>query len=389
MCLTPERASVSVETARQLGPLIRSYVADIESTRELPTPLYEALADAGLFRMVVHRAAGGDEIDFPTYLDVIEEIGKEDASTAWCLNQAASFATYSPCMPLPIAQQIFEGRGVVANTPAGTATAIPVPGGYRVTGKHGFGTGCRHATWMASRARIVDDGVPRLQQDGSVEIRYFMIPAQHAEIIDTWDVRGLRGTGTHHWAVEDAFVPEECTFSPDAIAGPAYAPIYLIPRQILAACGDAATALGVARSCLDQFIELAKTKQAANAGSLLREEALVQFDVGHAEADLRSSRAFLRDTAREVWAEISAANAITLEQKAMLRLSSLHAIRLAAGVVDAMYNAAGATAVLKSHPIQRQFQDIHVITQHMQSRRSHYELVGKVLLGMEPRSSFL
>src|SRR5262249_1558185 len=155
-----------------------------------------------------------------------------------------------------------------------------------------------------------------------------------------------------------------------------------------AACGDAATALGMARSCMELFLELATTKRAANTGTLLREEALVQFDVGLAEAELRSGRAFLRDTVRDIWTEISAANAMTLGQKAMLRLASVHAIRLAAGIVDALYNAAGATAVLRSHPMQRQFQDMHVITQHMQSRRSHYELVGKVLLGMEPRSSF-
>ena len=242
---------------------------------------------------------------------------------------------------------------------------------------------------MASRAQIVDNGVTRLLPNGEPEIRYFMIPAHQAEIIDTWDTRGLRGTGTHHWAIRDVFVPEERTFSPDAVAGPAYAPIYLIPRQILAACGDAATALGVAQDCLDTFIEMAQTKKAANMAGLLRDDALVQFDVGQAEAELRSSRMFLRQTVHEVWAEIDDTHTISLKQKADLRLASVHAIRLSAGVVDAMYNAAGASAVLKDHPIQRHFQDIHVVTQHMQSRRSHYELVGKVILGFEVESSFL
>src|SRR5689334_8248394 len=138
MHVAPERVSVSVETARELGPLVRKYAADIEATRELPRPLFEALADAGLFRMVVHAAAGGEEVDFPTYLDVLEEIGKADASTAWCLNQAASFATYSPCMPLSVSRLIFDENphGVVANTPTPSAKAISVPGGYRITGKH-------------------------------------------------------------------------------------------------------------------------------------------------------------------------------------------------------------------------------------------------------------
>jgi indole-3-acetate monooxygenase len=134
---------------------------------------------------------------------------------------------------------------------------------------------------------------------------------------------------------------------------------------------------------------MAQTKKAANTDGLLRDEALVQFDVGHAEATLRSSRMYLRQTVREVWAEISETDTISLTHKADLRLAAVHAIRQSAAVVDAMYNAAGASAVLEDHPIQRQFQDVHVITQHMQSRRSHYELIGKVVLGLEPVSPFL
>jgi indole-3-acetate monooxygenase len=391
MHVAPERAAPAVDTARQLGPLIRQHAAEIERTRELPASLVDVLADAGLFRMVVCRAAGGQEIDFPTYLEILEEIGKADASTAWCLNQAASFATYSPVMAEHVARLIFgdRRRGIVANTPAPTGTAIATAGGYRVTGRYAYGTGCRHASWMAARAPITDHGVNRRLPNGEPEIRYLLVPVEQAEIIDTWHVRGLRGTGTHHWAVQDVFVPEERTFSPDDVAGPGHGPIYLIPRQILAACGDAATALGVARDCLNAFVQMAQTKKAANTDGLLRDEALVQFDVGHAEATLRSSRMYLRQTVREVWAEISETDTISLTHKADLRLAAVHAIRQSAAVVDAMYNAAGASAVLEDHPIQRQFQDVHVITQHMQSRRSHYELIGKVVLGLEPVSPFL
>ncbi|MCC7367821.1 MAG: acyl-CoA dehydrogenase family protein [Chloroflexi bacterium] len=386
-----ERVFASVDATRSLGSLIREYADEIERTCVLPRPLFEALADAGLFRMVVCADAGGQEIDFPTYLDVIEEVARADASTAWCVNQASSFQTYSPVMPIDVARLIFEEnpRGVVANTPAATGTAIAEAGGYRVTGTFSYGTGCHHASWVAARAQILDDGVVRRTVSGDAEIRYFMLPAEEAEILDTWNVRGLRGTGTHHWRVADAFVPEERTFSPDAVAAQERAPIYVIPRQILAACGDAMTALGVARDCVDTFVRMAQTKRAANMAGLLRDESLVQYDVGLAEAELRSSRMYLRQTVREVWTEVERTHAITLGQKADLRLAAVHAIRQSASVVDAMYNAAGATAVLKDQPIQRHFQDVHVVTQHMQSRRAHYELVGKVVLGLNPTSTFL
>ena len=120
--------------------MIRSSADQIEADRELPRPLFEALADAGLFRLALPHALGGAEIDLPTYVQVLEEIGKADASTGWIVNQCAIFATYAARMPRDIARLIWidTPRSVVANTPLPTAQAVVVPGGYRVTGRQGF-----------------------------------------------------------------------------------------------------------------------------------------------------------------------------------------------------------------------------------------------------------
>src|SRR5919106_146506 len=128
-----------LEAARKLVPMIRSAADEIDAQRELPRPLFEALADAGMFHLAVPRAIGGGEIDLPTYTQVIEELGKADASTAWCINQGAIYATYAARMPREIARQIWidPPRAVVANTPAPSAVAVPVAGGYRVTGRQG------------------------------------------------------------------------------------------------------------------------------------------------------------------------------------------------------------------------------------------------------------
>jgi alkylation response protein AidB-like acyl-CoA dehydrogenase len=117
--------------------------------------------------------------------------------------------------------------------------------------------------------------------------------------------------------------------------------------------------------------------------ALLRDQVMVQNEVGHAEAHLRSGRAFLLETVGQIWAELTATGAITLEQRATLRLATTHAIRLAVRVVDMVYNMAGATAVYESNPIQRYFQDVHVISQHLQARLAHYELVGRHWLGLK------
>ena len=377
----PEAPS-PLDAARKLVPQIRSCAEQTDAARELPRPLFEALADAGLFRLALPRALGGAELDLPTYVQVIEELGKADASTAWVVNQCAIFATYAARMPRDVARAIWidTPRSVVANTPLPSAQAIVVPGGYRVTGRQGFSTGCRHATWLAAHATIVENGQPRLDQ-GQPETRYMFVPAADAELLDTWRVHGMRGTGTHHFAVKDVFVPAERTVlsvtAPLVEAGP----LYRIPRTMLFASGDAAAALGMARTSLETFFELAGAKTPRAMQALLRDQSMIQVGVGQAEAHLRSGRAFLTEAVREIWAAATAGT-VTLDHRATLRLATTHGIRLAAQVIDTVYNAAGVTAVYDENLLQRHFQDIHVITQHLQGRLAHYELVGRYWLGL-------
>ncbi len=341
------------------------------------------MADAGLFHMAIPRAIGGGEIDLPSYVQVIEEIGKADASTGWCLNQGAIFGTYAARMPRAVARKIWIDvpRAVVANTPAPSAKAIVVPGGYRVTGRQGFSTGCRHASWVAAHAQIIENGQVRLEGE-QPEARYFFVPVAEAELLDTWHTRGMRGTGTHHFAVNDVFVPTERTVLSQTAPLLENAPLFRIPRTLLFASGDAAVAFGMARTCLETFGELAGAKTPRAMQGLLRDQAMVQMTVGQAEAALRSGRAFLLEAVREIWAA-STSGTLALEQRANLRLATTHGIRLAAQIIDSIYNASGATAAYEDHLLQRHFQDIHVITQHLQGRLAHYELIGRYWLGLK------
>src|SRR5438876_7904899 len=332
--MTARETQSPLDAARKLVPMILSCADRIEADRELPQSLFEALADAGLFQLALPRALGGAEIDLPTYVQVLEEIGKADASTGWIVNQCAIFATYAARMPRDVARSIWidTPRSIVANTPLPTAEAIVVPGGYRVTGRQGFSTGCRHAAWVAAHAQVVENGRLRLEADGQPERRYFFVPVAEAELPDTWHVRGLRGTGTHHFAVDDVFVPAERTVLSATAPPLETGPLYRIPRTLLFASGDAAASLGVARACLDAFFELAGVKTPRAMPGLLRDQPMVQADIGRAEAHLGSGRAFLTETVRDVWADVSAANTISLDQRADLRLATTNAIRLAVHV---------------------------------------------------------
>jgi indole-3-acetate monooxygenase len=373
-----------LEAVRKLVPMIRSCADEIERERELPRPLFEALADAGVFHMAIPRSLGGAEIDLPTYAQVIEEIGKADASTGWVVNQGAIFGTYAARMPPAVARAIWidTPRAVVSNTPAASARAVTVPGGYRVTGNQGFSTGCRHASWVAAHAQVFDDGRPVIDPaTGQPEARYMLVPVAEAELLDTWNVRGMRGTGTHHFAVNDVFVPAERTVLSATAPALEPGPLYQIPRTLCFAAGDGAVALGLARTCLETFYELAGAKTPRTMPGLLRDQSMVQAAVGRAEADLRSGHAFLTEAIRELWAAAEA-GAITLDHRAALRLAATHSIRLAVGIVDTAYNFAGATAIYENHLLHRHFQDVHVLSQHLQGRLTHYELVGRHVMGL-------
>jgi alkylation response protein AidB-like acyl-CoA dehydrogenase len=373
-----------LETARKLAPMIRAAAPETDALRELPRPLFEAMADAGLFRLALPRTLGGFEMDLPSYIQVIEELGKADASTGWVTNQVSIFATYAARMPTAAARAIWidTPRSVVANTPQANAQAVVVSGGYRVTGRQGFSTGSRHASWLAAHATVTEQGRPRLDE-GQPEMRYCFVPRAQAEILDTWQVRGMRGTGTNHFAVNDVFVPEDRTVK--SVTAPLVepGPLYRLPRTLVFASGDAAVALGTARSCLDAFTELATTKTPRAMDALLRDQPMIQNEVGRAEARLRAGLAFLREAVGGIWDAVIANGAVTLEQRAVLRLATTDGIRTAVSVVDMVYNMAGATAAYESSPIQRQFQDVHVMSQHLQARLAHYELVGRHWLGLK------
>jgi indole-3-acetate monooxygenase len=375
-----------IEAARRLAPLVRDNAEKIDADRELPEPVFHALADAGFYLMCVPRAVGGLEVDFPTYVQVLEELGKADASTAWTVSQGANWGTYAARLSRKAAREIWidTPRSVVSNTPGATAKAVAVPGGFRVTGRQPFSTGCMHASWMAAHAQVIENGEVRLT-NGKPEVRYCLVPRAQVEIIDAWHTKGMRGTGTHTFEVKDVFVPEERTVFPFGAQVVSPGPRYKIPLTLGFGAGDGMVALGLARNCINAFFEVAGTKAPRNMHGLLRDQPISQFAVGQAEANLRTGRAYLMQAVRQIWDEATSTDApmVSLDSRTNLRLAATHAIHQSAKVVQSLYQLCGATVVFDGHVIQRLLADMNVITQHSQARLAHYEIVGKHSLGLE------
>src|SRR5271155_140912 len=373
--------------ARALAPMIAAAASRIEQGRELPADLVDALHEARLFRLLLPRSFGGEEVSPVAFMQAIEEIAKADASTAWCIAQTSVCSTIAKSLQPDVAAEIFRKnpRGVLAWGPSTSGKAVAEPGGFRVTGTWPFASGSRHATWLAAHCRVCEaGGAPRRDDHGNPVEKTLVFPRERATIDDVWHVIGLKGTGSDTYAVTDVFVPEHHAIGHHALdaaerreGGPLYAfTIY----QLFGSCFPA-IALGIARATLDAFIALARTKTPTVRKALLRDNAVIQSQVGVAEAQLAAARAFFFEAWREIW-QAAQAGTMSLEQRARLRMASVHASQQARQVVDTAYLAAGATAVFESNPFERRFRDMHAVSQQLPSHFSIYGVLGQYFRGL-------
>jgi alkylation response protein AidB-like acyl-CoA dehydrogenase len=374
-----------VERARALAPLIAREADEIERTRRLTPPVVSALVENGLYRVLLPRSAGGTEAPPEIFMQMLEEVAKADASTAWCLGQCSVCAMIAGYLDADATHQIFRSPGDILAWGAVAGEAHVVPGGYRATGRWNFASGSRQASWLGAHVQIVEaDGTKRCKPDGAPEVRTILFPLASATMHDVWDVIGLKGTGSDSYSVEKLFIPEKFTAlrdEPGAVRETG--PLYRLSTHMVFALGFAAVSLGVARATLDAAVELARGKTPAGIKAM-REDNAVQGAIGRVEGNLRAARAYLYAAAGEVWRDLEATGKYTEGHRAALRLASTWTIHQAASVVDAAYHMAGATAVFSANKFERRFRDMHAIAQQIQARDTHYEDVGRAILATGP-----
>jgi alkylation response protein AidB-like acyl-CoA dehydrogenase len=381
----------AVGRARAIAATVAASADALEQTQRFPPALLDALHAARLFRLLLPRSAGGEEVAPWTYFDTVAEVARHDASVAWCVFVANSSAIIAAFLTPPVAAEIFaDPRATIAWGPPNACTARAVPGGYRVTGRWDFASGCRHAAWMGAHCNVVQpDGSLRLNRGGRPTIRTLLFPIARATLIHTWDVIGLRGTASDSYAVDDLFVPEAFTTTrEDPTLRRETGRLYAFTMQGLYAVGVAGVAMGTARAMLDAFKALARDKTPRGLGRLA-ENAVVQSRVARMEAKLGAARAFMTQTLREVWDGACDAEPIGIPARAAVRLACAQAILAANEVADESYKAAGVSAIYDGNPFVRRFRDIHTLLQQIQSREAHFEAVGQILLGIPPATEFL
>jgi indole-3-acetate monooxygenase len=382
-----------VRAAAGLQPLLRELHDEIEREQRFPRALVEKMREAGLYRMVIPRSLGGYQADALTYLRAVELMAEGCGSVGWNLANNGIVQLVSLGLPDEGVHEIYA-QG--PSTPgAGTAVqgggqGVPVEGGYRVTGRWSFGSGSPEASWMLGSFQILDDGKPRLSPEGKpLYWRGFFSRAEVEIVPGSWDVTGLRGTGSFDWTVHDVFLPERRTMVHagvpldnqwDRWPGVTYS----LPTQCWIGPHHSAVITGIARAGIDALIELAGGKTPRGRTGLLCDNPQVQDAVGRADAILNAGRAYRSAMITELWNSVAAGKGTTLEQRARCRLASTYAADSARQAIDLVYRHGGSTSFKRDSRLAECWRDLHTVGQTVTLAPEWYPIGGRVYLGIDP-----
>jgi alkylation response protein AidB-like acyl-CoA dehydrogenase len=379
-----------LDTVRQLAPLIRHHADEAERQRRLSPPVVTALAEAGIFRLLTPRALGGFEVHPLTFYRVVEAMARLDGSTGWCV----FIAGCNPLMGAYLADHAAEA--VFGRDPHVAAAGVVLPygkaisqeGGYVVSGHWPYGSGCQHCAWLFCMCQVFDDGQMRLTASAEPEVRAFFVPMSQVTILDTWDVSGLAGTGSHDVVIDEVFVPEgyTCAFGVGMTPCSSYyqSPLYHYPLYVLFALPISAVALGIAQGAIDALMEGTQEKAAGDPATVLGDRPLLPLRLSEAVALVHSARAWLHACVQQVWDVMEEHGQVGFEERAQMLLAAANATRSAASAVDIVYTVAGARANYRRSPLQRALRDIHAATQHVGTAPQQFESAGRMLLGLPP-----
>lgn len=376
-----------VAFARSLAPRVAARAGEIEKARRLPADLAREFADGGLFHALVPREYGGSEAHPASVVEMIREIARGDGSAGWNVMIGTTTGLLAASLSPDFAAEIYgsEPGVLTVGVTAPLGRADVVEGGYEVTGRWPFGSGSENADWICGGCFVFEGDEKRAGKNGAPEHHLMMFRREQVVIEDTWHVSGLRGTGSHHFHVTRQFVPHGRSIIMGSRSH-IERPLYQFPLLGLLALGVASVSLGIGLRALEAFKELAGSKIPTGAAKGLGERGLVQGLVAEATADLESAGAYINHTISAAWELAEQGERLPVETKAKLRLAAANATHRSVQAVDKLYQAGGGSSIYDDSVLQRCFRDVHVTTQHIMVATPIYEVLGRVELGLDPRS---
>lgn len=365
-----------------LVPEIERRSDEIAELRRLPRDLVEALRSAGAFRIAQPRVKGGPELTPRAQTELVEVLSHADPSVGWCVMIGSDSPYYGAFMDPTVAADLFPDLDTIAAglvAPAGRAE--PVDGGYRVSGRWAFGSGCTHADVIIGGCIVFDGDAPRLVDGTRPDYRIVVAPGSSFEILDTWHTTGLAGSGSNDYAAADLFVPESHTFSfwdPPQRPEPLYAFAGTFVTNM------PGVPLGLARRAIDIVRDLAADKLVMPELVMMKDQVRVQLAVARAETMLGAARAYAYSALDLMWETVLAGNEPPVDVRAAIILSRAHSFRAAREVTQLMCDTAGGSSIYRTNPLERLLRDVVTLNQHIVAQDRVLEMVGAAFLTSSP-----
>ncbi|MBC80172.1 MAG: hypothetical protein CMQ33_05005 [Gammaproteobacteria bacterium] len=364
-------------TKQPLFKTIAEACAENDST-SLPDIVVNAVRAEQGFSLLLPKELGGKQPTFPNFIQFVKSIATADGSTGWCVSQGSVLASLARLLPKDVAESIWASPDIsLANGPPIRTSTRKVGDNYVLNGNWAFSSGINHASWLFGVATLEEE-------DGSKRGIWHVINKSDAKIIYDWQVAGLKATGSYPFQVEGLSIPESMTLEVKTRKDDP--PLYQIPLNLLFACGFASVALGVSRAALNFTTERVQNKIKRMYKKTMSEDILTQDQIGKAEALWRSADLYLNTQVTEVWERICSSGICSMDDRILLRLAGTHTIHQAKAATDIVYDLCSTDSIFQHNDIQRRFQDMHVISQHMQGRAEIYSIVGRHFLGLPVNS---
>jgi alkylation response protein AidB-like acyl-CoA dehydrogenase len=368
-----------------------------QELRRLPTDLADVLIDEGLFRFTLPEELGGENASTLETIEVLEAISAIDASVGWNVMLGSEInAMAAGGMPKDLAREVYLDNPRVVMCGGGGPGTQPAyaieqdDGSYKVWGESTFISGCHNSTWCFMGAPIIDDGEPRLDEAGQMIIKMWFLHRSQWEIVDNWDVAGLRGSGSHNVKADGAVVepkwyPVELMLTPALYDNP----VFRIPVPLRLSYNKVAIALGVAKGALEAFVDLANNKVPMLSASKLMDRPIAQYRMAELTAKYRAARAHVFETMGAVEEELQrGAECPSPTTTIDARLACIYASQACMEVVDVIHGVCGTSASYMKNPLERKLRDAHGAASHRWVSHSLYETVGGILFGKEPDYEF-
>jgi alkylation response protein AidB-like acyl-CoA dehydrogenase len=383
-CTALDGAAI-LANARRLDPLLREHAVEVEAARRLTTPVVDALRDSGVFRMAMPRAWGGPEVDLLTQVEILEVLSRADASAGWCAMIGSDSGFYGAFLDDADARELYPHLDAVTAgwvIPAGTLEVTD--GGYRMSGRWSFGSGCTHADVICGGALVTEGGVPRTGPDGQPEWRVALLAAAEAQVHDTWHTTGLCGSGSHDYSIEGAFVRTGQTF---AFQPRRDGTLYRWPGLFIA--NLVAVPLGAAADAIEVAMDTLAGKVSMPEMILARDEPRVRAGVARAQAMVGSARSYVYDTLGDFWTTLESGDEPGFADRAALAGCFVHTITTCRDAVTVLVEAVGTAGIQRGSRLERQHRDLITIGQHLMGQPKMREWAGGLWFGQTPPSPIL